>query len=96
MKAQTIPTTSKMIRKIPIKIPANLLRLASGSSVAVDTNQEPGINPVSANMRTDILLTVSQTLPLNLLERISIIIIPLIPVNMEKVRVILLMTNKPT
>lgn len=52
-----------MIRKIPIKIPANLLRLASGSTVAVDKNQEPSVNPVSANMKSDIFLTVSQTLP---------------------------------
>lgn len=85
-----------MIRKMPIKIPANLLRLPSGSSVAVDRNQVPSINPVSVNMKTDILLTVSQTLPLTLLERISITIIPRILVTMEKVRVTLLKANKAT
>jgi len=69
--AQTIPTTNKIIRNTPIKIPAKLLRLASGSSVAVDTNQVPSVNPLSANMKTDILPTVSQTLPLTLLRRIS-------------------------
>ena len=44
MNAQTIPTKSKIRRNTPIKIPANLLRLASGSAVAVDTNQEANVN----------------------------------------------------
>jgi len=86
MKAKTTPTTSNMIRNTPIKIPAKLLRLDSDSSVAVDTNQVPSVNPVSANIKTDILLTVSQTLPLTLLERISTTITLFILAIMEKLR----------
>lgn len=72
MKARTAPTNSKMIRNTPIKIPARLLRLASGSPVAVNKNQVSSVNRFNAKMNIKILLAGFHTFPLVFLGRISI------------------------
>lgn len=45
------------MKNTAIKIPAKLLRLASGSSVADDTKQVRSVKTLNANMNMEILLT---------------------------------------
>lgn len=72
MKAQTAQTNRIMIRKTAIIIPAKLLRLASGSAVAVGRNRVLSVNRFSIKMNVKILLTGSHTFSLVFLGSIPI------------------------